>query len=576
MRGPRGRVMLRDQNDDGSETMAGTGAQEILTLGGVLIDAAKSKPEADALIFPDQRLRYGELYAAARRWARVFMALGVEPREHIGLQLHTCPEFVEAMFGAALAGAVTVPINARYVAGELRYILENGDLVTVVTTDEIAEAVDFVGRLTEAFPDIPNNRDAEHLRVADAPKLRNVVVLGSGQRAGFVPGTSLDALAARVSEDALDRRIAAVSPDDVSLIIYTSGTTSNPKGCLLQHKAIVGNSRRLADVYEITGHDRLWSPLPFFHIGGILPMVTIFDVKGAYITLPKFDAGVSIDLMERERASVTYPCFITIMQDLINHPRWKEADLRCVRLMNSSPGVQPEALRIALEAKLPQTVHVGTYGLTEGSGSICTNRPSDSYEARIKRLGGPKPGWEVRVVDFETGIDVPTGQHGEILARGPGLMMGYYKDPVKTAATLDKDGWLHTGDIGSLDALGHILFHGRVKDMLKVGGENVAAAEVEAVLNTHPAVKLSQVVGAPDDRLAEVVAAYVELNPGKSATEAELIAHCRGKVASFKLPRYVRFISDWPMSTSKIQKFRLRQMIGEELAQRGQRVTAAQ
>jgi fatty-acyl-CoA synthase len=206
----------------------------------------------------------------------------------------------------------------------------------------------------------------------------------------------------------------------------------------------------------------------------------------------------------------------------------------------------------------------GTYGLTEGAGTICTSFITDSYDLRTGRLGVPLDEWEVRIVDRETGLDCPIGEKGEIVVRGPNMLRGYYNAPEKTAEVL-LDGWFYTGDIGSFNEGGHIMFHGRTKDMLKVGGENVAAAEIEAMLQTHPAVKLAQVIGIPDRRYVEVPAAYVELVDGKTISETEMIAHCRGKLAGFKLPRHIRFLKEWPMSTSKIQKYRLRNELINEL-----------
>jgi acyl-CoA synthetase (AMP-forming)/AMP-acid ligase II len=214
---------------------------------------------------------------------------------------------------------------------------------------------------------------------------------------------------------------------------------------------------------------------------------------------------------------------------------------------------------------MPQALQVGSYGMTETAGTVCTGSPDDPEELRISRLGRPLPGLEVRIVSPTSGLDAPVGGHGEVLVRGYCLLEGYHKDPEKTAQAIDPDGWFHTGDIGSLDAHGNIMFHGRYKDMLKVGGENVAAAEIEALLGRHPAVKLAQVVGIPDPKYAEVPAAFVELKPGSRATAEELTSFCKGEVAAFKVPRVVRFVTEWPMSSSKIQKFRLREELLAQL-----------
>jgi fatty-acyl-CoA synthase len=219
----------------------------------------------------------------------------------------------------------------------------------------------------------------------------------------------------------------------------------------------------------------------------------------------------------------------------------------------------------AVMKAMPATVQVGSFGMTETAGTVCTGSPDESEELRITRLGKPLPGLEVRILDPGSGRDAPPGARGEILVRGYSVLEGYYKDAHKSAAALDAQGWYHTGDIGSLDQHGTIMFHGRLKDMLKVGGENVAAAEIEALLGRHPAVKLAQVVGIPDPKYAEVPAAFVELKPGVTVEAAELIEYCRREISSFKVPRVVRFVSEWPMSTSKIQKFKLRSELLAEL-----------
>jgi acyl-CoA synthetase (AMP-forming)/AMP-acid ligase II len=332
---------------------------------------------------------------------------------------------------------------------------------------------------------------------------------------------------------------------------------------------MTGNARALAKRYDIRAGDRFWSPLPMFHIAGILPLTGAIDRSAAYLTIPNFEAGMALDMLSRERATHAYPCFVTIMQDLINHPRFGDVDLSRVRLMNSNLAVQPAWIAQAIAKAMPQAAQVGTYGLTEGVGTICTSRPDDPYELRVGRLGVPLDGWEVKIVDPETGLRRAPGEQGEIRARGPFAMRGYYRDPEKTAASFDTEGWMRTGDIGSIDVSGHIMFHGRLKDMLKVGGENVAAAEIEAVLDSHPAVQLSQVVGMPDPRYAEVPAAFVELKAGAAANAGELIAFCEGKIARFKIPRVVRFVDSWPMSTTKIQKFQLRDRLLAEAGAEG-------
>jgi acyl-CoA synthetase (AMP-forming)/AMP-acid ligase II len=537
----------------------------VTTMGDLLLTAADRNPDKLALVFPETRYTYAELAARAMRRARSLQALGVKPRDHVGILMHTCPEFVELYFAIALCGAVIVPINARYKASEIGYVVENADLVTVLTTAAVAEQVNFVERLEAALPGLAAQPDPHRLSIGTAPRLRNVVRFGEGERPGFISEASFEAGADDIPELAVHESRLGVRVRDVALMLYTSGTTANPKGCLITHEAQVRNSIALGrHRYRLTADDSLWSPLPMFHIAAVLPMLAIFDVGGTYLTMGYFDPGVALQMLEEHKVTATYPSFVTIMQGLIYHPDFAARDLTSVRLMNSNFAVQPPGVAEPIIKAMPGAVQVGSFGMTEASGTVSTGSPSEPESQRITRLGRPLPGLEVRVLDAD-GQDVATGGRGEVLVRGYSLFEGYYRDAEKTAQALDSEGWFHTGDIGSLDAAGTIMFHGRIKDMLKVGGENVAAAEIEAQLQRHPAVKLAQVVGIPDAKYAEVPAAFIELQPGQTVTPEELIELCRRDIASFKVPRQVRFVTEWPMSSSKIQKFRLRTALLEEL-----------
>ncbi len=402
--------------------------------------------------------------------------------------------------------------------------------------------------------------------MAGAPKLRNIVLLGKTRAKGYLTAADFDAAAKSGNEMDVHRARLRVRVRDVGLMLYTSGTTANPKGCLITHEAMVRNSIALGrHRYRLTHDDRMWSPLPMFHIAAVLPMLAIFDVGGTYLTMGYFDAGVALKMLEKYKVTALYPSFVTIMQGLVYHPTFHDTDLSRVKLMNSNFAVQPPGVAEPIMAAMPQALQVGSFGMTEAAGTVCTGGWDETEARRITRLGKPLPGLEVRIVNPETGHDLKNGMRGEVLVRGYSLFEGYYKDAEKSAQALDPDGWFHTGDIGSLDDDGTIMFHGRIKDMLKVGGENVAAAEIEGLLGRHPAVKLAQVVGIPDAKYVEVPAAFVELKPGIKASEKELIDFCRKEISSFKVPRQVRFVTEWPMSSSKIQKFRLRDALVKEL-----------
>lgn len=548
-----------------SESLRSTRIQ-VTTLGDLLLLAADRYPETPAVIFPGERITYQQLADRAIARARSLQALGVRPRDHVGLLLPTSFEFIECLFAIALCGAVAVPMNARYKYTELAYVIENGDLVTVITTDRVAEHVNFVERLSQALPGLQQAPDPRNLSLSVAPRLRNIILMGRSQAAGFLSQDEFESLSDQTPEESVHESRLRVRLRDIAIMLYTSGTTANPKGCLLTHEALVRNATTLGRYrYALKHEDVFWSPLPIFHIAAILPLCAIFDVGGTFATMTYFDAGTALKMLAGEKVTATYPCFVTIMSDLIYHPDFPTTDLSRITLMNSNFAVQPPAIAAAMLQAMPHATYVGTFGMTETAGTVTTSRLDDSLEQRIRRLGKPLPGVEVCIFDPQTGREAAPGERGEVLVRGYSILEGYYKDPRKSAEALDAAGWYHTGDIGSIDADGTLMFHGRLKDMLKVGGENVAAAEIEGCLQRHPAVKLAQVVGIPDLRLVEVPAAFVERKPGAEVSAQELVDFCRREIAGFKVPRQVRFITEWPMSASKIQKFRLRDELVREL-----------
>lgn len=534
------------------------------SLGDLLMLAADQRFGHDAVVLPHRRATYGELRDRALEKALALQSLGIGPGDHVGLLLPTGLDFVESMFAIALLGAVTVPINARYQPPELAYVVENADLKAVFTTDKISDAVDFVERLNQAFPDLAG-QDPRGLQLAGAPLLKHIVLYGGSEKDAMLSEDRFHACAADGDLDALHLARLQVRLGSTALILYTSGTTANPKGCMISHEAIVRNSAALADRYELDRDDSFWSPLPMFHIAAILPLVSIFAKFGTYVTMGYFQAGEALRMMEEEKVTATYPCFWTIMSDLVDHPDFDKTDLSRVKLMNANFAVQPPEIAEKMKKALPNAVFVGTFGMTETAGTVTTSRLDDAEDRRFTRLGVPLSGLEVKAMNPETGEQCATGEKGEAWIRGYSTFTEYYKSPNKTAEALDDDGWFHSGDLISVDADGQLMFHGRLRDMLKVGGENVAAVEIESCLQEHDAVKLAQVVGIPDPRLIEVPAAFIELEPGREAAEDELIRFCKERIAGFKVPRHVRFVSEWPTSSTKIQKFKLQEELREEL-----------
>ncbi|MGE0668001.1 MAG: class I adenylate-forming enzyme family protein [Sphingomonadales bacterium] len=508
--------------------------------------SARLWPGNEAVIFPDRRCTYAALRDQAHRRARSLAALGVKRGDHVGLLMPNCMEFVELVWGIALLGAVLVPLNTRYKARELQYVTENADISVLVTSDALKPHVDFAALLLAAMPDLAGKGDPKALHRKEAPVLRTVVMLGGGAPANFIGQAAFEA-----ASDEVVALPVPVEPSDTGIIMYTSGTTANPKGCMVPHHALVGSAVDLWRYrYSIEASDRMWNPLPAFHISFLLPWMCVVHGGGAIVSQLHFDAGEALRLIEQERATWIWPSFEAICADLLNHPDFSRRDLSSVRRINAVGG---RGLLERFQAAFPGAVQTAAYGLTESCGIVCAGMPEDDPEQRLTANGKALPGVELRIADKDTGETLGPDLKGELLIRSGANFSGYYKDPAKTAETL-RDGWLHTGDLCSIDAGGQVRFHGRVKDMLKVGGENVAAVEIESWLMSHPAVKLAQVIGVPDERLGEVPAAFIELAPGAAMDGPDIVAFCKGQIASYKIPRYVRFMTEWPMSTTKVRK----------------------
>jgi len=525
--------------------------------------SAARRPDHEALVFPHARFSYREAAEGAIHMARSLAAMGVGRGDHVGLLMPNCPDCVFAFFAVQLLGAVAVPINTRFRAHELRYVIDHADVDLLLTSDIVDEQVDFVERLCEAFPSLRLAPDPARLELPEAPGLRSVVLLGEKNPVGLLSRVSFDGLADRMSEQEIMRRAASVRVRDIALILFTSGTTAHPKGALITHEAAFRVWVSAASRLRITADERIWDPLPMFHMSCLGPMIFAFNLGATLLSMLHFEPEAALEMVEREKVTWLQSVFPPIVMGLIRHPDFSRRDLSRVRgLLNVAP---PDTLRL-IQAAFPNAVQIGGhFGMTEAAGVITCNEWDATPDEQAETTGAPVPGTEVRVIDPGTGEPLGAGVPGELQIRGPGLFEGYYDDPQNTAAAMTDDGWLRSGDLGRIDSRGLVVFLGRIKEMLKVGGENVAPAEIESYLSTHPAVKLVQVVGVPDERLDEVPAAFIELNAGGALTAEEVIAHCQGAIASFKVPRYVRFVTEWPMSATKIQKFRLKEQLTAEL-----------
>lgn len=534
---------------------------QVSPLADLLVRAANMHPERTAFVMPDVRLSYDELLSEANRIAKGIVALGIAPRSHIGILANNGVPLVASIFGVALADCVAVPLNARHKELELGYIVEDADLRLILTSAEDTSHVDFRRNLQDALPGLAQQTSATSLSLECAPLLQSIVVLAGEATSGFMGRETFDALAGSVDVAEVEKRRLRTKVRDIALLIYTSGTTANPKGCLLTHEAITrGPVERASRRFKSRDHDVTWAGGPLFHIGSLAPFIGSIGTCGTYLSDVVFEPERALDLMEREGVTAAWPWFPAILQPLLDHPSF---DPRRFPRLKKVLLIGPETLILRAQQSFPEVEFIQACGMTETAGIFALCAEDETLEQRATSNGKPAPGMEVRIVDLDNGRDVAFGEVGEILVRGYCVMEGYYKAPEKTAETLDQDGWLHTGDLYSQQPDGRLSFNGRAKDMLKVGGENVAAIEIESFLCSHPAVKIAEVIGKSDPRLDEVPVAFVEMRPGRSATESELIEFCKGKIASFKIPRAIHFMDAdaWPMSATKVNKRELRKLI---------------
>jgi fatty-acyl-CoA synthase len=536
---------------------------EVSPIGDLLVRSSKRHPERNAIVFPGERITYADLLERAARMAAGLRTLGVRPRDHVGLLAHNGTEYVEAFFAITLLGGVVVPLNARHKAAELGYIVKNSDLVALLTTVSPDAYVDFTQVLAESLPSLPRATDPTALNLPEAPRLRNSVLLSGDGAAGFLGRSELDRLGADADLNEIDALRRGVRVRDTAAILYTSGTTAHPKGCLLSHETMTRGAVERARRFTTGELDVTWGAGPLFHVATLAPFLGSVGTGGTYLSDVYFDPGRALELMEREGVTAVWPWFPAITQGLLDHPSFDASRLNRLRYMML---IGPPSLQERVHATFPHVEIMQACGMTETAGIYAVSHPSETREQRLYAQGKPAPGVEVRILDPDTGKELPPGQTGEILVRGYCVMDGYYKDAENTALALDADRWLHTGDLYARNVDGSLIFNGRIKDMLKVGGENVAALELEAFLTEHPAVRIAEVVGAPDPRLDEVPVAFVELVPGSELDPDELIAWCKGKIASYKVPRAVHIVEpgDWPMSATKVDKRVLRARLSED------------
>ncbi|GLY70855.1 AMP-binding protein [Amycolatopsis taiwanensis] len=513
-----------------------------LTTDAALARAAVVVPDVEAVVNATERITYAELADEVTRLRAALHATGVRRGNHVGLCLGNGPQWVALFLAITSLGAVTVPVNTRFKASELEYALRQSDVSLLFVAEKVLSS-EFVAMLRKICPAVETGLPDENL-----PKLAQVVVLGDDVPAG---ARSWDEFTASGTEAVAP----CAEPDDVALIQYTSGTTSFPKGVLLTHRNMCADAFFSGTRLGLRAGDRFYSGRPFFHVAGsTLSVLACLQQLSTLVTAERFVPETALQLLADERCT-HFAGNDTIALMLLNHP---DRDSYRLHLRGAWLAASPAVVRRVIDELGAREAVVG-YGLSEASPNVAQSAWWEDEDLRVSGSMPPEPGVSVRLRDLVTGEDCPPGKPGEILVLGWNVMRGYYAMPEQTAAALDEDGWLSTGDLGVLDANGRLSFTGRAKELIRVGGENVAPTEVEAVLHQHPAVRQAAVVGVPDDRLIEVPFAFVVLN---TATDPdELLAWCREEMAAFKVPRYLRVVEGFEgigmTASSKIRKRQL-------------------
>ena len=535
-------------------------------------------PDNDAVVCLSQqrRLTYRELDSAIDALARGLVGIGFSKGERIGVWSTNNIEWLLLQMATARIGVILVNINPAYRARELSYALQRSEVQGLFLIPAFRSS-DYIKLLVEAIPPLTDHAP-DNWQHADFPQLRRVIVYDPAQPAntarphpGFLLWQEVMAAAEHITEQQLDAITANLDRDDPINIQYTSGTTGFPKAVLLTHHNILNNAYFSARAMHFTEQDRLCVPVPFYHCFGMVLANLLCLSVGAALVLPSehFDDFAVLRAIAEEKCSAVHgvpTMFIAELED----PRFKEFNLSSLRtgIMAGAP-CPPELLKRVIHDMHCSEILIG-YGQTEVSPLSHLTHVEDSFEHRINTVGINLPHQEVKIIDTATGHTVPVMSVGEICFRGYHLMRGYYGDEQATAKTIDVAGWCHSGDLGTMDTQGYVSITGRLKDMIIRGGENIYPAEIEAFLFTHPKVAQVAVFGVPDKLYGEEIMAWIQLHAGQQATEAEIRAFCKDQIAHFKIPKYIWFVENFPMTvTGKLQKFRMREIASEQLQTTG-------
>jgi fatty-acyl-CoA synthase len=536
------------------------------TIGEALERAARRWPNAEALVSVHQniRLTWAQLLAQADAFAAGLLALGLKPGDRVGVWAPNCAEWTIAQLATARAGIIQVNINPAYRSSELEYTLAKVGVSLLICTARFKSS-NYVA-MVEAL--VPGLRDGAGVVASkQLPLLRHLVQVGGEARPGWRRFDDIAGLAGPTERETLAALPEGLKAKDAINIQFTSGTTGLPKGATLSHRNILNNAYFVGLGMGLREGDRLCVPVPLYHCFGMVMSNLACMVHGAVMVYPSdgFDPGAVLAAVEAERCTALHgvpTMFIAEQQ----HPAFATADMSSLRtgLMAGSP-CPVEVMRKVLSTMHMTDVGIA-YGMTETSPVSFQTAVDDPVERRVSTIGRVQPHLEVKIVDPVSGAVVPRGQTGELCTRGYAVMLGYWDDAERTAEAIDPEGWMHTGDLAVIDAEGYGNIVGRIKDMVIRGGENVYPREVEEFLFRHPKVQDVQIVGVPDVKYGEELCAWIQLKPGETSTSEEITEFCRGQIAHYKMPRYIRFVTEFPMTiTGKVQKFQIRAAMIEEL-----------
>jgi fatty-acyl-CoA synthase len=545
------------------------------TLGAMLEEQAKKQPDHEFLIYADRDLRftYAEFNSRVDDLAKGFLAMGLKKGDHVGLWATNVPDWNTVLFACAKLGIVFVTINTGYKLHELDYLIKQSDLTCLCIIDGWRDS-DYVGMVNELIPEL-KTAVRGHLHAEKYPFLRHVVYVGQQKHRGMYSFSEILLLGQHGDDGELRNIAASLDTNDVVNMQYTSGTTGFPKGVMLTHRNILNNGLGIGDNQRLSEKDIVCLPVPLFHCFGlVLGMMAVLTHGSTAAMVEWFDPLLVLATIQKEKCTAVYGVPTMFIAEL-NHPMFKMFDLSSLRtgIMAGSP-CPIEAMRQVIDLMHMKEVTI-CYGLTESSPVMTQTHFDDSIEVKVETVGRELPGVEVTIRNPETGPDGTSeecaeGVHGEFCCRGYNTMKGYYKMPEATAQCIDKEGWLHSGDLGVKDKDGNFRVTGRIKDMIIRGGENVYPKEIEDFLYTMPGVKDVQVVGVASKKYGEEVGAFVILHPGITMNEEDVRDYCRGQISRFKIPKYVFFVDAYPLTSSgKIQKYQLREMGSKKVEELG-------